>query len=79
MALFQSMLDMFNGIKKNQAFPLDWNKMLVQTIKKKNGTMKNLNSYIGIFLVLIMNFIFEKLINFVYLSLCCTNACFLDK
>ena len=35
MALFQSMPDMFNRIKKNKTFPLDWNKMYVQTIKKE--------------------------------------------
>ena len=33
MALFLSMLDMFNRIKKNKTFPLDWNKMSVQTLK----------------------------------------------
>ena len=60
--LFQSMLDMFNRIKKNKTFPLDWNKMSVQTIEKKNSTMKKLNSYKGIFLVPIMSLIFEKLI-----------------
>ena len=38
--MFQSMLDMFNRIKKSKTFPLDWNKMYVQTIKKKNGYMK---------------------------------------
>ena len=34
MALPQSMLDMFNRIKKNKTLPLDWNKLYVQTIKK---------------------------------------------
>ena len=42
MTLFQSMLDMFNRIKKNKTFPLDWNKMYVQTIKKKYGSMKKI-------------------------------------
>ena len=62
LALFQSMLDMFNRIKKNKTFPLDWNKIYVQTLKKKNGSMRKLNSYRGIFLVPIMSLIFEKLI-----------------
>ena len=35
LALLQSMLDMFNRIKKSKTFPLDWNKMYVQTIKRK--------------------------------------------
>ena len=56
------MLDMFNRIKKSKTFPLDWNKMYVQTIKKKNGSMKKLNNYRGIFLVPIMSLIFEKLL-----------------
>ena len=62
LALLQSMLDMFNRIKKSKTFPLDWNKMYVQTIKKKNGSMKKLNNYRGIFLVPIMSLIFEKLL-----------------
>ena len=57
MAFFQSMLDMFNRIKKNKTFPLEWNKMSLQTIKKRNGYMKKLNSYRGIFLVSIMSLI----------------------
>ena len=56
------MLDMFNRIKKSKTSPLDWNKMYVQTIKKKNGSMKKLNNYRGIFLVPIMSLIFEKLL-----------------
>ena len=56
------MLDMFNRIKKSKTFPLDWNKMYVQTIKKKNGSMKKLNNYRGIFLVPIISLIFEKLL-----------------
>ena len=36
--------------------------MYVQTIKRKNGSMKKLNSYRGLFLVPIMSLIFEKLI-----------------
>ena len=58
--LFQSMLDMFDRIKKNKTFPS--NKMYVQTIKKKNGSMNKLNSSRGIFLVAIISLIFEKLI-----------------
>ena len=49
------MLDMFNRIKKSKTFPLNWNKMYVQTIKKKNGSMKILNNYI-------LSLIFEKLL-----------------
>ena len=60
-ALVQSMLDIFNRIKKSKTFPSDWNKMYVQTIKKKNGSMKKLNSYRGILLVPIISLIFEKL------------------
>ena len=61
LALLQSMLDMFNRIKKSKTFSLDWNKMYVQTTKKKDGSMKILNNYRGIFLVPIMSLIFEKL------------------
>ena len=53
---------MFNRIKKNKTFSFDWGKMSVQTINYKNGIMKKLNSYRGIFLVPIMSLIFEKLI-----------------
>ena len=62
LALVQSMLDIFNRIKKSKIFPLDWNKMYVQTIKMKHSSMKKLNSYRGILLVPIMSLIFEKLI-----------------
>ena len=44
LALVQSLLDIFNRIKKSKTFPFDWNKMYVQTIKKKNGSMKKLNN-----------------------------------
>ena len=43
----RSVLDMINKIKHSQAPPTMWNKMWVTTIKKKNGSINNLNSYRG--------------------------------
>ena len=58
-----SVLCMMNIIKKNKAFPLDWNTILVQTIlKKKTGSMRDLDNYRGIFIVPILSLIFEKLL-----------------
>ena len=58
-----SILCMMNTIKKNKAFPLDWNTILVQTIlKKKTGSMRDLDNYRGIFIVPILSLLFEKLL-----------------
>ena len=56
MACFQSMLDIFYRIKKNKAFPLDWNKMSVPTIKMEKCFYK------WISLLPIMSLNFKKLI-----------------
>ena len=46
----RSVLDMINKIKHSQAPPTIWNKTWVRTIKKKNGSINDLNSYRGVFI-----------------------------
>ena len=58
--LTQSLLAMANSIKNKASTPLQWNKMYVQTLKKKNGSVRKLSNYRGIFLVPIISIIFEK-------------------
>ena len=42
---------------------MDWKKMSLQTIlRKRNGSMKTLSNYRGIFVVPILSLIFEKLL-----------------
>ena len=61
--LLLSVLEMMNCIKRLKVFPMDWKKMSIQTIlKKQNGSMKTLNNYRGIFVVPILSLIFEKLL-----------------
>ena len=54
---------MINKIKHFQAPPTMWNKMWVKTIKKKNGSIKDLNSYRDVFIGSIVSLSFEKLLN----------------
>ena len=60
--LTQSLSAMANSIKNKASTPLQWNKMYIQTLKKKNGTVRKLSNYGGIFLVPIISIIFEKLL-----------------
>ena len=54
---------MLNKIKHCQAPPTMWNKMWVRAIKKKNGSINDLNSYRGVFIGSIVSLIFEKVLN----------------
>ena len=54
---------MINKIKHSQTPPTMWNKMWVRTIKKKNGSINDLNSYRGVFIGAIVSLISEKLLN----------------
>ena len=56
----QSLLAMVNSIKNKASTPLQWNKMHIQILKKKNGSVRKLSNYRGIFLVPIISIIFEK-------------------
>ena len=60
--LTQSLLAMANSTKNKASTPLRWNKMYIQILKKKNGSVRKLSNYRGIFLVLIVSIIFEKLL-----------------
>ena len=60
--LTQSLLAMANSIKNKASTPLQWNQMYIQTLKKKNGSVRKLSNYRGIFLVPIISIIFEKLL-----------------
>ena len=59
----RSVLDMINKIKYSQTPPTMWNKMWVRTIKKKNGSINDLNSYRGVLIGSIVSLISEKLLN----------------
>ena len=59
----RSVLNMINKIEHFQAPPTMWNKMWVKTIKKKNGSINDLNSYRDVFIGSIVSLIFEKLLN----------------
>ena len=57
--LLLPVLEMMNCIKREKVFPVDWKKMSLQTIlKKQNGSLKTLNNYGGIFVVPIFEFDF---------------------
>ena len=58
----QSLVDMANNIKRSKVIPLEWNNMCIKVLKKNKGFSKKLNNYHGIFIVLIISVIFEKLL-----------------
>ena len=60
--LTQQLLAMANFIKYKASTPLQWNKMYIQTLKKKNSSVRKLSNYRGIFLVPIISIIFENLL-----------------
>ena len=53
---------MANDIKKSKVIPLEWNNMWIKVLKKNKGCSKKLRNYRGIFIVLIISVIFEKLL-----------------
>ena len=58
--LTQSLLAMSSSIKDKASTPLQWNKTYIQTLKKKNGSVRKLSNYRDIFLVSIICIMFEK-------------------
>ena len=42
--LTQSLLTMANSIKNKASTPLQWNQMYIQTLKKKNGSLRKLSN-----------------------------------
>ena len=60
--LAQSLLAMPNSIKNKASTLLQWNKVYFQTLKTKNGSVRKLSNYRGIFLVPIISIIFEELL-----------------
>ena len=59
----RSVFDMTNKIKHSQAPPTTWSNMWVRMIKKKNGSINDLNSYRGVFIGSIVSLTFQKLLN----------------
>ena len=60
--LKQSLLKMFNIIKKTREIPEQWDLVRIVTIYKRKGSRKELKYYRGIFLTIVVSKIFEKLI-----------------
>ena len=58
-ALTQSLLQMANSLKWMNSVPVNWNKMCIQTLKKKTGSTRKLSIYRGIFLVPALSIIFK--------------------
>ena len=56
------LVEMVNTIKSFKTFPSDCNKIWIRTLKKRKGAFKKLDNYRGIFVVPILNIIFEKLL-----------------
>ena len=52
--LTQSLLAMANYIKNKASTPLQWNQMYIQTLKKKNGSVRKLSNYRGIISIIIL-------------------------
>ena len=53
---------MFNAFKKNFDTPGQWDEMLVTTLFKKKGSWKRLDNYRGIFIVMTLQLIYEKVL-----------------
>lgn len=60
--LVYSIVEMLNSMKKVHQIPSLWADMLMVTLYKNKGTRKNLDNYRGIFLVMIVELIFEKVL-----------------
>ena len=58
--LTQQLLAMANFIKYKASTSLQWNKMYIQTLKKKHSSVRKLSNYGGIFLVPIMSIILKN-------------------
>ena len=53
---------MFNAFKKNFDVPSQWDDILITTMFKKKGSWKKLNNYRCIFIVTILQLIYEKVL-----------------
>ena len=53
---------MFNVFKKNFDVPSQWDDILITTMFKKKGSWKKLDNYRGIFIVTILQLIYEKVL-----------------
>ena len=64
--LVHSVTAMFNAFKKKFDVPSQWDDILITTIFKKKGSWKKLDNYRGIFIVTILQFIYEKVLKTEY-------------
>ena len=53
---------MFNAIKKTFVSLGQWDQMFIETLFKKKGSWKRLDNYRGIFIVMILQLIYEKVL-----------------
>ena len=60
--LVHSITAMFNAFKKNFDVPSQWDDILITTMFKKKGSWKKLDNYRGIFIVTILQLIYEKVL-----------------
>ena len=60
--LLLSILAVANSIKNSKVFSQNWSELWIKTLKEKKGSFKSLKNYRGIFVVSIINIIFEKLL-----------------
>ena len=59
-SLLESTVDIFNNIKRNACIPIKWNKVLIKTLYKNKGSVKDLENHRGIFLTPAVCKIFER-------------------
>ena len=60
--LVHSITAVFNAFKKNFDVPSQWDDSLITTMFKKKGSWKKLDNYQGIFIVTILQLIYEKVL-----------------
>ena len=53
---------MFNAFKENFDTPGEWDEMFITTLFKKKGSCKGLDNYEGIFIAMILQLIYEKVL-----------------
>ena len=62
MGLIRSIVMMLNAVKKRWHIPTRWAEMYITMILKQKGSSKELENHRGIFIVVILTIIFEKVI-----------------
>ena len=60
--LVQSIVTMLNMTKKKRQVPSRWTEMYICTLYKQKGSWKELENHRGIFIVVIVSIIFEKVL-----------------